>query len=61
MNIKLPNFKNKEYNILDFGAVEGGFENVKEAINNAIDKANIEGGGYVVVPSGLYLTGPIFL
>ncbi len=60
MNIKLPNFKNKEYNILDFGACEGGFVNAQKAINTAIDTANKEGGGYVVVPSGLYLTGPVY-
>ena len=61
MNVKLPTFKNKEYNILDFGAVEGGILNAGPSINKAILECTQNGGGYVVIPSGLYLTSPIYL
>lgn len=60
MKVILPVFLNKEYNILDFGAVEGGFVNCKDAINNAICECNKNGGGYVVIPRGLFLTGPLY-
>lgn len=47
--------KNKEYLITDFGALEGGAPVANtEAINNAIIKANANGGGTVVVPSGRF-------
>ncbi len=32
-----------------------------KAINAAIDACNKKGGGVVVVPSGLWLTGPVVL
>ncbi|MCR5112347.1 MAG: glycoside hydrolase family 28 protein [Acholeplasmatales bacterium] len=54
-----PEFKNKFYNILDFGAKSDFEFNNKAAIQAAIDKCNKEGGGTVVIPSGFYLTGPI--
>lgn len=60
-NVILPEFKNKEYNILDFGAIEGGIESNTIAINKAILKCNEEGGGVVLIPRGLWKSGPIFL
>ncbi len=59
--IELPNIPDKEYNIKDFGAVNGGTQSNTEAINAAISKANADGGGRVVVPSGIWLSGPIEL
>jgi len=49
----------KEYNILDFGAIEGKMS--KTAIQNAIDKCSEEGGGRVIVPDGTFITGTLFL
>ena len=49
----------KEYNILDFGAIEGKLS--KTAIQNAIDKCSEEGGGRVIVPAGTFITGTLFL
>lgn len=54
-----PTFKNKEYNILDFGAKSDMYFNNKEAIQKAIDTCNKEGGGKVIIPDGYYYTGPI--
>ncbi len=54
-----PSFNDKKYNIVDFGAVEGGFDNVGKSINAAIKECNKNGGGYVVIPKGLWLSSPI--
>lgn len=51
----------KEYNVLDFGAIGNGKHLCTEAIQAAIDSANADGGGKVIVPSGNYLTGSIIL
>ncbi|MGM9971362.1 MAG: glycoside hydrolase family 28 protein [Anaeroplasmataceae bacterium] len=58
-NVNLPSFKDQSFNIVDFGAKEGGSENVAKAINEAIIKCNEAGGGKVIIPTGLWLTGPI--
>lgn len=58
--IKIPDFsKCEEFSIVDFGAVKGDKEKTSEAINNAIAKANKEGGGTVVIPEGEWLTKKI--
>lgn len=56
-----PTFGNYEVNILDFGAKAGGQELNTDAINNAIKAVSEKGGGKVVIPAGLWLTGPIVL
>ena len=54
-------FKNKEFVITDFGAVgDGKFVNT-DVINSAISKCNEDGGGKVIVPRGIWLSGPIIL
>ncbi len=56
-----PKFKKDTTNIQKFGAMpDGHFLNTK-AINNAIDACSKKGGGVVLVPAGLWLTGPIVL
>ena len=59
--IDLPQFKDKDYNIVDYGAVGDGITLCTEAINKAITACSESGGGRVVVPKGLWLTGPIWL
>lgn len=59
--IKAPVFKNKDYNIVDFGAKGDGVIKNTEAFKKAIDACNKNGGGRVIVPSGKFLTGPIYL
>lgn len=49
------------YNIVDFGALGNGITMDTKAIQSAIDKANEDGGGEVVVPDGRYLTGTLIL
>ena len=59
--VELPKIPDKEYNIRDFGAQNGGsISNTKE-INAAISAAHAEGGGKVIIPAGIWLTGPIEL
>ncbi len=48
------------YNIIDFGAKVSDLLQT-EAIQNAIDKCFLNGGGEVVIPSGVYRTGGLRL
>ena len=50
-----------DVNVLDFGAVPDGKTLTTEAIQKAIDKCSLTGGGTVSVPPGTYLTHTIFL
>lgn len=50
-----------DYNVLSFGAVAGGKTMNTTFIQSAIDKANQSGGGTVIVPEGVFLTGSIVL
>ncbi|KFC21630.1 glycoside hydrolase family 28 protein [Chryseobacterium sp. FH1] len=47
--------------IKDFGAVAGGNVKNTEAFKKAITSINQKGGGKVVVPRGIWMTGPIVL
>ncbi len=58
-SITVPTFKDKVYNIKDAGAIGDGITKCTEAINSTIKKCSAEGGGMVLVPAGLWLTGPI--
>ena len=56
-----PKFQETEYLITDFGAKgDGQFKNT-EAFHKAFAKAFSQGGGTVVVPEGIWYTGPITL
>ena len=59
--IQQPAFKKDSFYITRFGAVADGITLNTKAINTAIDVCNKKGGGIVVVPSGLWLTGPVVL
>jgi polygalacturonase len=59
--INPPIFPNKEYNVTKFGAVGDGKTDCGKAFKKAIEKCNAEGGGKVVVPKGVFLTGAIHL
>ncbi|HCS88125.1 MAG TPA: glycoside hydrolase [Bacteroidales bacterium] len=60
-DIILPDFPDRTFNILDYGAKNDGSELATVAIQNTIDLARKSGGGTVLVPAGVYLTGPIIL
>ncbi|KIO51774.1 glycoside hydrolase family 28 protein [Flavobacterium hibernum] len=57
--VQIPKFKTDTLNIIDFGAVPNTEELCTKAINEAIAKCSESGGGVVVIPSGLWTTGPI--
>lgn len=59
--IKPPVFRKKDFSILKYGAKAGGEFDNREAINRAIDAASKAGGGRVVVPAGVFLTGAVRL
>lgn len=61
-SIELPVIPERDFNIFDFGAEEGGNGNARTAILEAISEASSQGGGRVVVPPGLWRSdGPIVL
>lgn len=56
-----PTFPDYEVSIIAFGAREDGKTLNTKAINDAIKAVNARGGGKVIIPEGLWLTGPIEL
>ncbi|MBE5962876.1 MAG: glycoside hydrolase family 28 protein [Lachnospiraceae bacterium] len=60
-SVLLPSFPEQSFNILDFGAVAGGIVSNTAAINQAVTACHTAGGGKVIIPAGIYLTGPITL
>ncbi|POY41171.1 glycoside hydrolase [Flavobacterium alvei] len=57
--VQIPRFKVDTLNIIDFGAIPNSEELCTKAINDAIQKCSESGGGVVVIPAGLWTTGPI--
>lgn len=59
--VRQPAFRKDTFNISKYGAKgDGSFLNTT-AIQNAIDACHSKGGGVVLLPSGLWLTGPIVI
>lgn len=56
-----PVIPNYSVNIKDFGAVNGGDVLNTKAFADAIDAVSKKGGGKVIIPPGIWLTGPIIL
>ncbi|HEX3729605.1 MAG TPA: glycosyl hydrolase family 28 protein [Opitutaceae bacterium] len=56
-----PSFPARNFPIADYGAVGDGHTLNTRAIARAIAACAQAGGGHVVVPAGLWLTGPIVL
>lgn len=59
--VKLPEIPAREYDIREFGAVGDGKTSNTKAIAAAIGAAAEAGGGVVIIPAGVWLTGPIEL
>lgn len=59
--VQRPSFPDYQVDIRDFGAKADGETLNTEAINNAIKAVSEKGGGKVVIPEGLWLTGPVVL
>lgn len=56
-----PTFPEKEFDIRNYSAVEGGTVINTKAIRKAIEAASAAGGGKVIIPAGTWLTGAIHL
>lgn len=56
-----PSFPEKDFFISDFGGVGNGKTDCTGAFKKAINVCHNSGGGRVVVPEGIYLTGAIHL
>lgn len=59
--VSLPTFKKDTVSITAFGAISGGRHLNTESINQAIDQTHKKGGGVVLIPAGVWLSGPITL
>jgi polygalacturonase len=59
--IKAPTFPNRDFNITQYGAAPDGRTDCTDAIRKAIAACTAAGGGRVVVPPGVFLTGAIHL
>jgi len=59
--IKSPVFKKDTLSIKKYGAVSDGNTLNTKSINATIDALSKKGGGVVLIPSGLWLTGPVVL
>jgi len=60
-SVKYPSFPNKTYNILNYGAMSNGIFDNTLAIKKAIQTCSKNGGGIVIVPKGMFLSGAIHL
>jgi polygalacturonase len=56
-----PAFKKDTFNVKNYGAKADGITLNTIAINKAINACSAKGGGVVLVPQGLWLTGPVEL
>ncbi|OQP46025.1 glycoside hydrolase [Niastella yeongjuensis] len=59
--VTLPIFKKDTLNITKFGAIPDGMTLNTESINKAIEACSKQGGGVVMIPQGIWLTGPVVL
>lgn len=59
--LQWPTFRKANFNIVNYGAMADGMALNTKSINAAIEDCNKKGGGTVIVPQGLWLTGPIIL
>jgi len=61
VKIQEPKIPNNTVNIKDFGATNGGYVLNTKAFADAIDAVSKKGGGKIIIPPGIWLTGPIIL
>ncbi|HEX7736158.1 MAG TPA: glycoside hydrolase family 28 protein, partial [Ktedonobacteraceae bacterium] len=57
----IPTFPNKNFLVTTYGAKGDGKTDNTAAFKKAITACNAAGGGHVIVPSGTYSTGAIYL
>lgn len=61
LEVQQPIIPDRICSVLEFGAIGDGMYNNTHAFNQAIIACSNMGGGKVVIPSGIWLTGPIVL
>ncbi len=64
VNIQMPvvaAIPDKSVSVVDFGAVGDGVTDNTAVFDKAIKQLSKQGGGHVIVPAGIYMTGPIRL
>jgi len=59
--VAAPQFPDRQVSLTDFGAVGDGITLNTEAFEKAIASLSEKGGGRLVVPAGVWFTGPIVL
>ena len=59
--MKAPQFANRTFNIADYGAKGDGTSLCTAAFAKAINELSAKGGGKLIVPQGVWFTGPIEL
>src|SRR5690349_16148526 len=57
--VEQPVFRRDTFSILNFGAKNDGVTLNTKSINEAISNCSQNGGGVVLVPCGLWMTGPV--
>jgi len=60
-SIMLPEFPDKIFNVKDYNAIGDGHSMNTDAFQKTIDACSSQGGGTVLIPAGLWVTGPIQL
>jgi len=60
-NVKEASFKSDTFHISAYGAIGDGLTMNTDAINMAIETCSNKGGGTVLIPQGMFITGPITL
>jgi len=61
LNVALPSIPHRSFNLSDFGGIGDRKAINTEAFSNAITQLSKKGGGKLIVPPGIWLTGPIRL
>lgn len=59
--VDAPTFPDRSVNLRDFGLGGNGEELCTEAFARAIDTLSAQGGGHLIVPAGVWYTGPIVM
>ncbi len=57
--VKRPTIPSRSVNIKDFGGVGNGKFLNTDAFRDAISALSSKGGGHLIVPEGIWFTGPI--
>ena len=57
----VPEFPSRVFSVTRYGAIGNGIADCTEAFQKAIDECHRAGGGKVIVPAGIFLTGAIHL